>query len=146
MANVDGAQDAPPDAPAAPDGGGAPQGGGPIIAAMLRQRNAPQISAPGPGNQADSLNTLRTGIGLLQQALNGFEAGSKIHQDILTALRSLGRHMPQDSSTAGVEKTNLLDMIRNVGRNALLQRIMSQQQGGQGGQQAPMPSAPQPGV
>jgi hypothetical protein len=124
-----------------------------MLAALGRQQAGAQLSAPGPGNQADSLMKLRTAIGMMQDALTGLPAGSQQHRDVLRALQQLSRHLPQGESTAGVERTQLGDMLRNVVRNSLLQRIMANQgqgggAGGGGGGQAPapMPSMPLPGA
>jgi hypothetical protein len=98
---------------------------------------------------ADGMEAVRTVIGLLQGALNNFQTGSKQHMDILTALRTLSRHTSQGDSSAGVEQTQMGDIIRNIRRASMLQKIMQSQQQGQpggGGQPAaPMPSAPMPG-
>lgn len=100
-------------------------------------------------------------LGLMQQALPGLQPGSPIHRDTLKALQSLSRHVGQGATTAGVQQTQLGDLLRNTIRNALLQKIMSQQsqskgqdQGGPAGPtppggampQAPMPSTPLPGA
>ena len=103
-------------------------------------------------------------LGLLQQAITGLQVGSPLNRDALRALNSLSRHVGQGgAATAGVQQTQLQDLLRNTVRNALLQRIMGQQAGGPGGQgqdaggpapgappgamaQAPMPSTPLPGA
>jgi hypothetical protein len=98
-------------------------------------------------------------LALMQQALPGLQPGSPIHRDALRALNSLSKHVGQGAATAGVQQTQLQDLLRNTVRNALLQKIMGQQaqgqqQGGAGGPpeapgaqaQAPMPSTPLPGT
>src|SRR5262245_43836539 len=149
-----------PDAPGGGAPGGPPQGGGPILAALSRRQTGPQVSAPGPGDQASSMTMVTNALGLLQQALPGLQPGSPIHRDALRALNSLSRHVGQGAATAGVQQTQLQDLLRNTVRNALLQKIMGQQaQGQQGGApgapggappgamaQAPMPSTPLPGT
>jgi hypothetical protein len=109
-------------------------------------------------------------VAMLQQALPGFPPGSPMHKDVLNAVSRLSRHASQGQPTAGIQQTQLQDMLRNSIRNALLQRIMSQGGpggpggpggagggpmstpvgGGQGGPQpgapAPMPSTPMPGA
>jgi hypothetical protein len=108
---------------------------------------------------------LMQAIGLMQQALPGLQPGTPIQQDALKAVQRLSKHVPQGSPGAGVQRTQLEDLLRNIVKNALLQRIMSQmsgkgqqQQGGGPGQpagpsplpgamaQAPMPSTPLPGA
>jgi hypothetical protein len=125
------------------------------VAALARRQQGPQPSAPGPGDQASSLTMLQNALGMMQSALSGLQPGTPVHRDVLRALQSLSRHMAQGQPTAGVQQTQLQDMLRNVVRNALLSKIMGQQQQGQqrdqGGPagampQAPMPSTPLPGA
>lgn len=170
MSFLDSAQPAadeagPPKAP--PAGGGGPPptpggaGGGPVLAAIAGRQRGPQASAPGPGDQASSMTMLMQAIGMMQQALPGLQPGTPIQQDALKAIQRLSRHVPQGAPGAGVQRTHLEDLLRNVVKNALLQRIMGQQQqqgGGGPGQpagpsplpgamaQAPMPSTPLPGA
>ena len=145
-----------------PAPGGPPPGGGPMLAAMARSRQGPQVSAPGGGDTANSMTMIMNAISMIQQALPGLPAGSQIHRDVVRAISSLSRHAQQASQTsAGVQKTQLQDMLRSTLRNALLHQIMGQQQGGQGGGPGggpggppgggpggapPMPSTPLPGA
>jgi hypothetical protein len=161
MSDVNGAQDAAPDAGAGPaeGGGGQDQGGmqpagGPVLAALQRARQAPQQSAPGPGNQADALMKIKTAIDLIQQALPGLQSGTPSHTAALRAAQQLSRHIPQGAPTAGVQMTQVMDLLRGIQQSPLIQMLqgvrgIGQGQGGQqggGGQpQAPMPSAPMPG-
>lgn len=142
--------------------GGAPQGGGPILAALARRMQGPQVSAPGPGDNASSMTMVMNAIGMLNQAIPGLQPGSPIYKDVLKAAQALSRHAPQGTPTAGVQATQLQDLLRNIMKNAMLQRIMAQQRGqpGAGGgdqpagpsplpgaaSQAPMPSTPLPGA
>lgn len=107
--------------------GGAPPGGGPILNALARGMRGPQVSAPGPGDQASSLTMLMQAMGMLQQALPGLQPGSPVHKDVLKAVQSLARHAPQGAPGGGVQQTQLQDLLKSVVKNALLQRIMSQQ-------------------
>jgi len=97
------------------------------------------------------------GLALIQQALPGLQPGSPVHRDALRALNSLSKHVGQGAATAGVQQTQLQDLLKNTVRNALLQKIMGQQAQQQGGgavpgapagamPQAPMPSTPLPGT
>lgn len=144
-------------------------GGGPILASIANRQRGPQVSAPGPGDMGNSTMLVTQAYGLLKQAVSGLLPGSPIEQDVLKMIQRLGRHLPQGQPTAGVQQTQLLDMLRNVMKNALLQKIMAQmsgggrrgrmqeqvQTGGPGGgapqipgamAQAPMPSTPMPGA
>lgn len=141
-----------PPAPGGPGGGGGPpmgRGGG-VLAALQRQQQGPQPSAPGPGNQADSMIKIQTAVGMIEQALGGIEKTSPFYRDAVNALSRLSRHMAQGPPTAGVQMTQMGDLFRGFMKNALLQRIMGQQ-GGQGGEvtgapQPPQPSTPLPGA
>lgn len=155
------------DATAGGPGGGTPSGppapppgGGPIIAALARRQQQPKVSAPGMGDQSNSMAMLMQAVAMIQQALPGLPPGSPMHRDALQAATRLSRHANQGQPTAGLQQTQLQDLLRNVVRNAMLQRIMNQQ-GNQGPQQAgpagnspagaasaapPMPSTPLPGA
>lgn len=86
---------------------------------------------------------IKSAIDMIQQALPGLPTGSEVHRDALQAVNRLSRHLPQGLPTAGVQQTQLQNMLRNTIRNALLQRVLAQQGGGQG----PMaPSTPMPGA
>jgi len=87
--------------------------------------------------------TIKSAIDMLQNALPGLGTGGEAHSAVLTAIRALSRHVPQGEPTAGVQQTQLQDMLRQTMRNALLQRVMAQQGGGQ---QPMSPSVPMPGA
>lgn len=100
---------------------------------------------------------LKQGYELIQAALPGLGSGSKAHAAALSALRGLGRFLPQGAPAAGVQQTQLMDMLRSTARNALMQKLMQQggpggggggggPGGGGGGPQPPMPSTPMPGA
>lgn len=162
MAFTDSADAAgPPEAGGPPAGPPGPQGGGPVLAALARRRGGAQPSAPGMGNQADALMALKSAVDMIQNALHGLLPGSKPHTQAVNALRQLSRILPQGAPVAGVQQTQLQDLLRNTIRNALMQRIMSNQGGAQAppgaadagtgpagpnDAQAPMPSTPLPGA
>jgi hypothetical protein len=89
---------------------------------------------------------LQNAIQLIQQAALGLPAGSPMHRDATRAVGSLSRHLQQGQPTAGVQQTQLGDLLRMVAKSGLLQMLR-----GQGGQQdgdagaPPMPSTPLPG-
>lgn len=86
---------------------------------------------------------VKQAVDLLQSALPGLMTGSEPHRAVLQAINQLSRHVPQGAPTAGVQQTQLQDMLRNTVRNALLQRVMASQSGGA----SPMaPSTPTPGA
>jgi hypothetical protein len=124
---------------------------------------APPVSAPGPGNVAHGLMMLKTAVDMLQSALPQLASGSQQHRDAVRAISALARHLPQGAPTAGAQQTQLMDLLRNTVRNALMQKLMSQRGGGKGGppggtpdgggggmppgaDQAPTPSTPMPGA
>jgi hypothetical protein len=101
---------------------------------------------------ADGLMRLKTAVDMIQNALPNLPAGSQQHKDALRAVTALSRHLPQGAPTAGVQQTQLGDLLRGTMRNALLQKLMSSQggPGGPGGGPAggmspPQPSTPMPG-
>jgi hypothetical protein len=116
-----------------------------VLAALARAQGAGAAGAanPGAGAQANSLMSIKQAIDMLQAALPGLGTGGEAHGAVLTAIRALSRHVPQGEPTAGVQQTQLQDLLRNTVRNALLQRVMAQQGGGA----SPMsPSTPVPGA
>lgn len=118
-------------------------GSSPILAALARARGTPQASAPGQGAQAGALMQVKMALDMLQNALPQLGMGSDVHRDVIQAVTRLSRHLPQGIPTAGAQQTSLQDMQRNTIRNAILQRIMAQQGGGQ---QPMPPSTPLPGA
>ena len=110
---------------------------------MARARQGAAPSAPGMGTQADALMKVKSAVDMLQTALPALGAGSEAHTAVLRAITQLARHVPQGAPTAGVQQTQIQDMLRNTIRNALLQRVMAQQGGGQ---QPMSPSTPLPGA
>ena len=141
----------PPGGPPAPGAGGA-QPPGPGMAAFARSRMGPQVSAPGPGNQADSLNLVIQAINILKQAGMGLQPGDKLHSDVYKTIQNLSKHLGGAGGIGpalGVQKTMLGDQMRSTVQNMLLSRIQGMMGGGgKGGapqQQPPMPSTPLPG-
>lgn len=118
-----------------------------MIAALARQSQGPQTSAPGPGNQADAMNKLLQAIQLIQQAAIGLQPGTPLWKEANRAAGTLGKHLPQGTPTAGVQLTGMRDLLRQIMQNSFLPQIMKQMQGagGPGPQQPPMPSTPLPG-
>ena len=112
-----------------------PQGGaqgGPILAALARRGMSPPVSTPGPGNMAQGLMMLKQAVDMIHSALPNLEAGSPPHKDAIRALTAMTRHLPQGAPTAGVQQTQIGDLLPDTVRNALLQKIMAQKQQGGG--------------
>src|SRR5580693_4072541 len=134
-----------------PPGDSAPIQGGGDLAAFARSKMGAQVSAPGPGNQADSMNLIIQAIQTLKQAGLGLQPGSKLHSDVFRTISQLSRHLGGAGGmgpAVGIQKTMIGDQLKRTIQNALLQKIMGgggqgQPGGGQGG--APMPSTPLPG-
>src|SRR5580704_7056085 len=144
--------------PGQPPGDSAPMQGGPSgpggdLAAFARSKMGAQVSAPGPGNQADSMNLIIQAIQTLKQAGLGLQPGSKLHSDVFRTISQLSRHLGGAGgmgTAVGIQKTMIGDQLKRTIQNALLQKIMGsgggqpgQPGGGRGG--APMPSTPLPG-
>ena len=143
---------APPGPPTGGQPPGQPQGGGGDLAAFARSKMGAQVSAPCPGNQADSMNLIMQAIQTLKQAGLGLQPGSKLHSDVFRTISQLSRHLGGAGGmgpAVGIQKTMLGDQLKSTIQNALLQKIMGGaggHPGGQGGgQAAPMPSTPLPG-
>jgi hypothetical protein len=154
----------PPDPTGGAMGGGppappqAPQGPGPGLISAARSRMGPQVSAPGPGNQADSMAKVIQAINLLKMAGLGLQPGDKLHTDVYQTINRLSRHLGGVAGmapAAGVQKTMLGDQMKDTVKNMLLARIMGGQQGpggaggggpGPQGAAPPMPSTPLPGT
>ena len=124
----------PGGAPGGGPGGGPPPGGGPIMAALARSQQGPQVSAPGAGNMASAMNDLNMAIQQIQKAIMSLPPGSPLHKDALQAVQRLSRHLPQGAPTEGVQQTGMKDLLRNILQNSFLGRIMQQLQGGGRGQ------------
>jgi len=153
---TDPSQGGGPPTPDQSGGGGAapPPGGGPIINSIQRQRQgAPQTSAPGQGNMADGMNSLKLAAQMIQQALPNIPIGSPLHASAINALRQLTRHIGQ-MGPMGTQQTALQDALRSNMRNQLMTQIMQRQSpsgpggpmGTAGQPQPPMPSTPLPGA
>jgi hypothetical protein len=135
-----------------------PQGPGPGLISAARSRMGPQVSAPGPGNQADSMAKVIQAINLLKLAGLGLQPGDRLHTDVYNTINRLSRHLGGVAGmapAAGVQKTMLGDQMKDTIKNMLLSRIMGGQQGpggaggggpGPGAQAPPMPSTPLPGT
>lgn len=144
----------PADAGGGPPTPPAPSGPGPGMAAFARSRMGPQVSAPGPGNMADSMNMVIQAINILKQAGMGLQPGSRLHADVYRTISTLSRHLGGAAGigpAAGMQKTMLGDQLRRTVQNQLLSRLQAMMAGkggpGAGGGQpaAPMPSTPLPG-
>ena len=144
-----------PGAGGQPPGPPQPQPPGPQMAAFARSRMGPQVSAPGPGNMADSMNLIISAINTLKQAGLGLQPGSKLHSDVFRTISQLSRHLGGAGAmgpAVGIQKTMLGDQMRRTIQNQLLSRVQSMMgQGkpggapGGGGAPPPMPSTPLPG-
>jgi hypothetical protein len=125
------------------------------MAAFARSRMGPQVSAPGPGNQADSMNMIIQAINILKQAGMGLMPGDKLHSDVYKTIQNLSKHLGGAGGigpAVGIQKTMLGDQMRRTVQNQLLSRVQGAMgQGGPGGGAGggapppPMPSTPLPG-
>lgn len=123
--------------------GGPPRGGGAMLSALMRQQQGAQVTAPGPGQHAESLQRLQGGTAMIEMAIPGLPP--EVKKDVLRALSLLNKHVAAGSPTEGAQKTMFGDAFQQSIRNALASRI-AQQGGGQPGQQAPNPATPLPGA
>jgi hypothetical protein len=131
-----------------------------MLAALMRSRGGQQPSAPGQGNQADALTRLKNAVELIESSLGGLDKGSRPYQAAIDSLRRLTRFLPQGAGAMGVQQTDLLNIMRGLMRNAMLQQIIQNRGGAQAAPgaadqgagpagpdeaSAPMPSTPLPG-
>ena len=141
---MSGAISPPPPMPMPPPGGA--MGGPPPAALAALGRMMPQggSSLPGLGAQADGLAGLKSVVGLLQNLLPKFEAGSEVHSQVTKAIATLSKHLPTGQEAQGIQASQLIDLMRQHARNVMLARVL---QGG-GGAPAPgvAPATPPAGV
>jgi hypothetical protein len=100
---------------------------------------------------ADALGKLKISVDLMQATLQAFEPGSPQYKDILRALTSLSRHLPREGGNeSGLEETHLMDLLRKMKQNPVMQALSGLigggGDGGPPGPQPPMPSTPLPGA
>jgi hypothetical protein len=115
-------------------GAGAPPPGFP--------RPSPNPNMPGAGTQAGALIKMQHAIAMLQQALADLPIGSDMHKAALKAISDLAKHAGGGPETQGVQQTGAGNMLMNIVRNALMQRVA----GNQGGAPTGIPSTPLPGA
>lgn len=89
---------------------------------------------------------VKMALDMLQNALPQLGMGSDVHRDVIQAVTRLSRHLPQGIPTAGAQQGSIQDLMRNTVRNAMMQRLMANQQGGGGAPQPMQPSTPLPGA
>lgn len=95
---------------------------------------------------AQGMMLLTQAHGLLTQALPNFPAGTAQWKATHRAIGDLGKHMSQGAPGAGVQQTQLGDMLKSVVRNALMQKIMQSRGGGAPGSPGASPGGPEGGA
>ena len=95
---------------------------GPILAALAKQQQGPQISAPGAGNMGDSIGKVTQLIALAQEAMKGLPPGTPLFKDLNQAIGRLSKHAAQGAPTAGNQMTLVRDLMRGIARNGFLAR------------------------
>jgi len=105
-------------------------------------RPSPAPSMPGAGTQAGALIKMQHAIMMLQQALAELPIGSDMHKAALKAVSDLAKHAGGGPETQGVQQTGGGNMLMNIVRNALMQRVAQNQ----GGAPTGIPSTPLPGA
>lgn len=130
-------------------GGGAPGPGtqpGGVLSALMRDRNQPQPTAPGQGDQGDALMKVKQAMEMLHAAMPSL-VGTPIYRQITRFLGQADKAVPQGAPVAGVQQTFHKDMGRQMARNWLMQQVAQNQAQGSGPQGAgPMPQTPLPGA
>ena len=120
-----------------PMGGGAPGGGPP--------GGVGGASAPSPmaGHQQGAMQKLNVALKSLQSSLDGIPIGSELHNEIITAIQKIGKHLPQggqggDPNAMIQELAGLAKGARQNPNMAALQGMMPPG-GGAGGGAPPSP-------
>ena len=120
--------------------GGPP--GGPGLPPPGFPRPSPAPSMPGAGSQAGALVKMQHAIAMLQQALADLPIGSDLHKAALKAVSDLAKHAGGSPETQGVQQTGGGNMLMQIVRNALMNRVAQNQ----GGAPSGIPSTPLPGA
>ena len=93
------------------------------------------------------MTMVQNAVVLLKQAFLGLDPGHPLHSSVNKAIGDLTKHAASGQPAAGAQMTQLQDLMRGVGRSAMLQQLAGQQ-GGQRQRGGPpnMPSTPLPGA
>lgn len=118
---------APPAAPPGPPGG---TGG---------------ATAPGPmmGNQAQGMAAVKVAMEALQKALPGIPMGSELHNEVLTALSKIGKHMQHPGGGGQDVIQQLVGMAREQHADPAKEQALAGMMGG-GAPPPPGAGAPPP--
>lgn len=99
---------------------------------------------------ADGLGRLKIAVDLMETALANFEPQTAQYKDVLKALESLSPHLPERGNASALEETHLMDLLRKMKQNPVMQALSGLMGGGGGqgpqGPQPPMASTPLPGA
>lgn len=108
---------------------------------------ASPVAAPSasPGTSAGALATVREAIDLLNKALPQLPANSEPWKAVSDAIRNIGKYVPASAQVPGVQKTELMNLMQNAGKNAMLNQVMGSMGGGPAGMGAGG-AAPPPGA
>jgi len=140
----------PPPPPSPPPQAPQPPPMQPRFAAFLQGQRSPQVSAPGPGDQAHGMVLLQQVMDIAQRALP-LVMGMPAHSELARFVERMSRMLSKGGGVPlGVQQTAQRDQAAQTQKMAALQQFMAMQQGrgGQGGQpqQPPMPSGAFPGA
>ena len=100
--------------------------------------------APMPGNQMQGVEKVMTGLKMLQEALQSIPLGSQLHNEILTAVGKIGKHLPQGGT--GGDPQAAIQQLALAARSARAEPTQAAAlQGLMGGGGAPPPPMPPDG-
>ncbi len=106
-----------------------------------------QMPTPDRGAQAGALAQVAWAVRLLEQAVQPLGMTTDVGQAITKAISSLAKHIPQGSTSPGVEQSALRDMMMKAKQDQPQQAVLSALGQGQppGGQPPAQPPQPQVG-
>ena len=105
-----------------------------------------QMPTPNRGLQANALTQINVAVRILERALPVMGATSPVGKDLMSAIRSLSKHIQPGDMGQGSEASTLQNMMmqakQNMPQQALLSALQQQPQSPAGG----MPATPPQGV
>jgi hypothetical protein len=108
---------------------------------------AMSVPSGSPGVNANAIAMVREAYKILAEALPKLPVGTPLANDLLSTLKTLGKHAPPSSEVPGVQQTALRGIAQDGQRNAMLDQVMKSlgsPAGGAGG--APGGAATPPGA
>lgn len=104
------------------------------------------VSTPqgNPGNTQAALTKVRNALQMLEQALPDVPMGMPMHNDILSAVKNLSKHLAEGAENKGLDIQSLIQATKQTQQGApmaAMQRMFAQQGSGAGTPPALPPAA-----